>query len=204
MAQRCTAMDPTPLDLSETPEALQPLCAACAQYVLTATGVMLDLTPETLPVLDHYLVTARTASADLKDLVTRAAGAYFGELVRTLYPARWHLTDDVEGWRLEFERCFLHFNPAAFVREAIEGADAVEGGAGYNVATDDLDLLQAALAVFGDVTDEDYYRLTMRLEALGPLVDRLTANALARNEATLDYGPELYARALDGDPAARN
>ncbi len=190
-------METTPLDLSQTPEELQPLCAACAQYVLAATGVMLDLTPETLPVLDHYLAGARAAHPDLKDLVTRAAGAYFGELVRSLYPARWRLTDDVAGWRLEFERCFLHFNPAAFAREAIEGADIVEGGAGYGVATSDLDVLQAALAVFGEVSADDYYRLSTRLEALGPLVDRLTANALARDELAVGYSPDLYARVLD-------
>jgi len=190
-------MDPLPLDLSETPESLQPLVAGCVQYVHAATGVMLDLTPETLPVLDHYLAEARAAQPDLKSLVARAAGAYFGELVRSLYPARWRLTDDAEGWRLEFERCFLYFNPAAFAREAIEGSDVVEGGAGFGVAAGDLDALQAALAVFGEVPAEDYYRLSTRLEALGPLVDRLTANALARGEVEVGYGADFYARALD-------
>jgi hypothetical protein len=190
-------MEALPLDLSETPEALQPLVAGCAQYVHAATGVMLDLTPETLPVLDHYLSEARAAGDDLKELVARLAGAYFGELVRSLYPARWRLTDHAEGWRLEFERCFLYFNPAAFAREAIEGADVVEGGAGFGVSAGELDVLQAALAVFGEVSAEDYYRLSTRLEALGPLVDRLTANALQRGEAEGGFGPELYARALD-------
>ena len=190
-------MEPLPLDLSETPEALQPLVAGCAQYVHAATGVMLDLTPETLPVPDHYLAEARAARPEMKELVARAAGAYFGELVRSLYPAPWRLTADVEGWRLEFERCFLYFNPAAFAREAIEGGDALEGGAGFGVAAGDLDALQAALAVFGEVSAEDYYRLSTRLEALGPVVDRLTANALARGEVELGYGADFYARALD-------
>jgi hypothetical protein len=190
-------MEPFPFDLSETPDALRPLVAGCVQYVHAATGMKLDLTPETLPVLDHYLQQARGVHHDSRELITRVAGAYFGEVVRSLYPARWHLTDDVEGWRLEFERCFLYFNPAAFVREAIEGADVLEGGAGFGVAPGDLDALQASLAVLGQVPEEDYYRLTTRFEALGPLVDRLTANALVRGECEGGYGPEVYAQLLD-------
>ena len=51
--------------------------------------------------------------------------------------------------------------------------------------------------VFGEVTAEDYYRLSTRIEVLGPLVDRLTASALARGEDTLSYTHEVYRHALD-------
>lgn len=186
---------------SDMPDHVRELCLGCVQYVQRATGVTLDLTPETLPLLDHYLDQVRAAKADVKDLVAPAAGAYFGELVRGLYPARWHAPEgDLGGWRLEFERCFLHFNPVAFAREAIDREDSTEGGAGFGVASDDVDTLRAALEVFGDVDRDDYYRLTTRLEVLGPLVDRLTANALARDEASLDFNHDLYRRVLDEEP----
>lgn len=191
-------MDFDALDGPDVPEAIRQHCLACIQYVHRATGVVLDFTPDTLPVLDHHLATAREATDDVKQLVTLAAAAYFGEVVRRLYPARWHCPeDDTDAWRLEFERCFLHFSPVAFAREAIDARDAVEGGAGFSVAADDLDVLRGALDVFGEVTAEDYYRLSTRIEVLGPLVDRLTARALTRGEDALAYTHEVYRHALD-------
>lgn len=192
------SMDFDALDGPDVPDAIRQHGLACIQYVQRATGVVLDFSPETLPVLDHYLSTARGATDDVKHLVVPAAAAYFGEVVRQLYPARWHCPDgDIDAWRLEFERCFLHFSPTAFAREAIDARDAVEGGAGYSVAADDIDVLRGALDIFGEVTPEDYYRLSTRIEVLGPLVDRLTASALARGEDTLSYTHELYRHALD-------
>ena len=77
-------MEPTipDFDPAEVPEHVVVLCLACAQYVHAATGVALDFTPDTLPLLDHYLQGVRGAKDDVKELVATAAGAYFGELVR--------------------------------------------------------------------------------------------------------------------------
>lgn len=186
-------------DPAEVPEHVKAFCLACVQYVQRATGVTLDFTPDTLPLLDHYLQGVREAKADVKGLVATTAGAYFGEVVRRIYPSRWHSPEgEPDSWRVEFARCFLHFNPVGFAREAIEGGD-VGDGQGFGVNTADIPALEAGLAAYGEVTEGDYYLLTTRFEVLAPVVDRLLANALARNEATLDYGRALYHQALDGD-----
>ncbi len=196
-------MIPEELDDPEVPEHIRQLCVACVQYVQRATGVVLDFTPDTLPVLDHYLTTVRDAKPELKDLVARAAGAYLGTVVRQEYPVRWHAPeDDPTAWRVEFERCFLHFDPVAFAREAIEGHDVVDGGAGFGVSADDLEVLRAALEVLGEMPADDYYRLSTRMEALGPIVDRLTAAALQRDEAALEFPHALYRDALGDDDGA--
>jgi hypothetical protein len=186
-------------DPAEVPEHIKTFCLACVQYVHTATGVALDFTPDTLPLLDHYLQGVRDAKADVKGLVSTTAGAYFGEVVRRIYPSRWHAPEgEPESWRIEFARCFLHFNPVAFAREGVEGADVGEGH-GFGVNGNDIPALEAGLAAYGDVPAEDYYLLSTRFEVLAPVVDRLLANALARDESTLDYNGAVYRQALDGD-----
>jgi hypothetical protein len=192
-------MEPTipDFDPAEVPEHVVVLCLACAQYVHAATGVALDFTPDTLPLLDHYLQGVRDAKGNVKELVATAAGAYFGELVRRMYPSRWHAPDEAfDAWRVEFSRCFLHFNPVGFAREAIEGHD-VGGGYGFGVNGDDVPALEAGLAAYGDVPTDDYYLLSTRIEVLGPVVDRLLANNLARGAEELEYGPAVYRVALD-------
>lgn len=189
-------------DPAEVPEHVKTFCVACVQYVQRATGVMLDFTPDTLPLLDHYLQGVRDAKADVKGLVATTAGAYFGEVVRRLYPARWHAPQgEPDSWRIEFARCFLHFNPVGFAREAIEGADVAEGH-GFGVNTADIPALEAGLASYGEVSEGEYYLLSTRFEVLAPVVDRLLANALSRGEESLDYGASLYAQALDRDDAS--
>ena len=65
------------------PEAVRELAEACVGYVLGAVGVPLDYTPDTLPLLDHYLRTVpENAAGEVLALIAPAAGAYFGEVVR--------------------------------------------------------------------------------------------------------------------------
>jgi hypothetical protein len=74
------------------PSLIEELSEACRQYVLSAVGVELDYTPETLPVLDQYLSMARADMAErpeLTPLVIRAAGAYFGRMVADLCGGFW-------------------------------------------------------------------------------------------------------------------
>lgn len=190
-------------DPAEVSDHVRELCLACVQYVHTATRVWLDFTPDTVPLLDHYLQGVRDASDDVKRLVAPAAGAYFGEVVRRMYPSRWHApAQEFDAWRVEFSRCFLHFNPVGFALEAIESRD-LAGGHGFGVNADDVPALEEGLAAYGEVDAEEYYLLSTRLEVLGPVVDRLLAASLKRNETNLDYTAAVYANALDdGDGEA--
>ena len=77
---------------ADAPLPIQDLANACVRFVERSVGIALDYTPETLPILDHYLRGVRATSRDeITNLVAPAAGAYFGEVVRRqLGPAQWH------------------------------------------------------------------------------------------------------------------
>ena len=53
------------------------LAESCVRFVHDALGMTLDYTPDTLPILDHYLRDrARGTSEEVLDLLAPAAGAY--------------------------------------------------------------------------------------------------------------------------------
>src|SRR5687768_1752387 len=74
--------------MSEDPVETQPvvvldLAEACVRFVKRALQIALDYTPDTLPLLDHYLRSASDISKEeILSLHVPAAGAYFGEVVR--------------------------------------------------------------------------------------------------------------------------
>jgi hypothetical protein len=192
--------DPSPAHVRE-------LAEQCARYVQRATSIALDFTPETLPVLDHYLrqilrQVSRTDEA-VRGLVTPAAGAYLGEVVRGRFPCRWHAPEEDYGaWRIEFEEVFLHFNPVAFAHEAIMGADVVDGGAGFGVLDQDRDAVHAGLEALGTIAEDDYFKLATRYEVLTTVVDRLVSQSLGVEGGPTCFSAEMYRAALDDDPAA--
>lgn len=105
------------------PPAVADLADGCVRFVEKALGFQLDYTPETLPVLDHYLEQAGAAAAGRTEallLLVHAAGAYFGEVIRRQHASWWRAEgDDPLAWRIELEAVYLAFSPMLFVREAL-------------------------------------------------------------------------------------
>ncbi len=200
---------PAPMDFREfrpegTPEHVRDLAVACVQFVERATGVQLDFTSDTLPLLDFYLRSVGTSQPEIRGLVAPAAGAYFGELVRRAFPARWHAPEsDHPAWRIEFETCFLFFNPIALALEAIDGHEAVEGGAGFGVTNEDRGHLVLALEVLGTLPEDEYYLLSTRFDVLESVVDRLMGGAEKEFPGQVRVSAAAYANVLD-PPAARS
>jgi hypothetical protein len=198
--------DPLAQFAADAPAAVRDLARACLAYVRASVGIDLDLTPDTLPLLDHYLSEARDRRGEVRPLVAAAAGAYFGELIRRQYPCRWVLPspEAPEGWRLEFERVFLYLHPVALALEAIERVEALDGGAGFSVREQDRPALAATLATLGDVDADEFYLLATRFDVLGAVADRLSA--LRQRELGTDelpiLSPDAYTRAVYGDPHA--
>ena len=59
-----------------SPDEVRDLAEACIRFVREALGLELDYTPETLPVLDHYLKErAVKAQPEVQELIAPAAGA---------------------------------------------------------------------------------------------------------------------------------
>lgn len=191
----------------EARDVIRTLAEGCVHFVRQAVGVELDGTPQTLPVLDHYLGLARSDDARgreaVLDLVGRAAGAYFGEVVRRAVPgARWALPDEEapQTWRIELDHVFLAFNPVGMAREAITERDEPGWGAHLEVLAQDRPVLTQALENVGPVGERDYYRLAVRWEVVEQAIGVLQAAAFSRGQREVSHGPDVYRRLLDERP----
>jgi hypothetical protein len=177
------------------PELILELSDACVRFVERAIGIRLDYTADTLPILDHYLQSAASVDRDeIINLVGPAAGAYFGEVVRLQLGAkRWHLEDEHEGWRLEFEHVFLTFNPVGAALEAIWRHEVEGYGANVAVLPEADASVKDSLERMGDVRPDDYFRLAVRFEVIEQVAELLTEIAAHKNETHRRFGPEVYA-----------
>lgn len=190
--------------LSSAPVAVLERAASCVRFVLASLKIELDFTPETLPLVDHWLGEVRKAKTDaeeeLKTLAAEAAGAYFGEVVRrSLGEARWQIDPDPSRWRIEMASVFLAFNPLGMAEEALAEA-ALEGwNAHLEVLPQDRGLLEQTLSHLGDVRADDYYRLAVRWEVIEQVVAALEAAKIARGDAAQTFGPQIYRATLDAE-----
>ncbi|MDH5492149.1 MAG: DUF6278 family protein [Myxococcales bacterium] len=185
--------------LPETEERVAELSAACVLAVMQSTGVTLDFTQDTLPILDHHLIEARGAKDEVLALIAPMAGAYFGEVVRRSLPGvRWHIAEAHPSWRIEFERCFLHFNPIGMALEAIVRQEAAGWNAHLELLDEEKATVQEALDLLGEIRADDYYRLSVRYEVIEAAAQRLIGHRQGEGKRLL-FGPEAYAAAT---PAA--
>ncbi len=156
----CRAMDTNP--------AVMDLTVACVTSVKNSSGMEIDMTQDTLPILDHYAGLIDSPREEIVSLMAPMSGAYFGELLRRqLEDGQWVTDpDDYTSWRLRFDGCSLTFNPIGVALEVLLGQEVPEWGAHLQTAPEDQLRVENALAVFGDVRDRDYYTFTMRFEAI--------------------------------------
>ena len=209
-------LEPAPAEVSE-------LAQACIEFVARALKFTLDFSPETIPVLDHYVQGVRVEAAgkpEVVRLLAPAIGAYFGEVVRRNIPLRWFSPKgEHQRWRLEFEQVFLSFNPIGAAMEAVVVQDIDGWGGAFRLRGEDEPLAKSAVRNLPDVSPEEFYLPSTRYEVLTFVVDALTARELAEagEEADLgaianytadDYGP-VRAEAIgvllaDEDAAALN
>lgn len=180
----------------DTPPVVLDLADSCVRFVKRALRIELDYSPDTLPILDHYLREAQGIEREeVLNLVAPAAGAYFGEVVRRhLGPSRWHwVSDDFSECRIEFDRCFLSFNPIGSALEAVISGEAEGYGSTLALLPEDEGLVHASLERTGDVREEDFYRLAVRFEVVEQVVALLVDKAIAKDELSRRFGPEVYA-----------
>jgi hypothetical protein len=185
--------DPVPAPIGEWAE-------ACVRFVKDALGLPLDYTPETLPILDHYVRTkASDPSEPIRDLLATALGAYFGEVVRrSLEGVRWHVAGDAHSaYRVEFDAIFLHFNPLGIALEVLSQSDA-ELPASFQVLDEARTIVEEALAQAGEISPDDYYTFTIRYETLELVISLLTGLEAKHQGTPRRFGPEVY-RAAAGE-----
>ncbi len=153
------------------PDEVRDLAASCTDYVRQALDFELDLHPDTLSVVDHYLTQARMSTIErpeLLPLLARSVGAYFGELVRREHGGFWHLPGpDIHEWRVCFSDVFLAFNPLGVAHEALTSGVADGGPSGaLQFAPDERDVMQARLHAIPPVPEDEYYSLCTRWDVL--------------------------------------
>ncbi len=185
----------------EVPTAIEQLSEGCVRFVQQALNLPLDYTPETLPILDHYVrERGRDGREEIGALLAPPTGAYFGEVVRrTLGYVRWHCPgDDYDRFRIEFEPFFLSFNPIGVATEVIRQGQVAGPGAHFDVLDEARELLKETLQKHARVPTEDFYTFTMRYEVLEQVAEVLFALESARKERR-HFGPEVY-RAARGEP----
>jgi hypothetical protein len=155
-------------DSMETEDAVMDLTVACVTSVRNATGLELDLTQDTLPLLDHYAALADSPRNEVVSLLAPMCGAYFGELIRReLDDGSWETDlDDHAKWRLSFDRCSLTFNPIGIALEILLEQEVGQWGAHLEVKPSDQMRVKQALEVFGEVGDRDYHTFAVRYEAI--------------------------------------
>ena len=190
-------------DAAEPGASPQELAESCVRFVREAVGFELDYTPDTLPVLDHYVRSGVAAAAEagraqeqLVALLAPAAGAYFGEVVRRrLAGARWYSGGDVyQDYRIEFEPFFLCFNPIGIAMEVAAQADVGDWNAHFQLLDEARPLVERALQASGAVRTPDYYTFSVRFEVLQQVADLLGSLESARKQRR-SFGPDVYSAA---------
>lgn len=187
----------------EAPATISQLSDGCVRFVQQALSLPLDYTPETLPILDHYIrERGRDGREEIAGLLAPPTGAYFGEVVRRTFGyVRWHCPgDEYDLYRLEFEPFFLSFNPIGIATEVIREGQATGPGAFFDVLDEARTLLREALSQHARVPTEDYYTFTMRYEVLEQVAALLFALEAERKERR-HFGSDVY-RASRGEPSA--
>jgi hypothetical protein len=180
--------------MADTPELINELAAACVTYVHKSLGLTLDYTQDTLPILDHYVRTAQGAPGEVMALMAAPIGAYFGEVIRRSLPGvRWHLADSHQSIRLEWESCFLWFNPIGVAREVIGRENEPDWHAQPQLLDADRPLVESALEQAGEVREDDYFTFSVRYEAVELMASVLLARSVTQGKHGRVFGPELYA-----------
>lgn len=157
------------------PGAVFELAERAVEFVRKAVGLTLDYTPETLPVLDHYLTQVPQDQPEIAALVASAAGAYFGEVARRACAGSWEDVANPEpgAWRLVLSGG-VAIVPVGVAIEAI-ARDDTDGGGGFDVPDDLRPMIEDALVARGEVPEDEYYSLSGKLELLTYVVDLVVA-----------------------------
>lgn len=178
----------------EQADLIEELALSCKRFVAQVSQVEPDGTFETLPLLDYYISLLDEEDGSKKEeilsLIAPCMGAYLTEVIQKRWNTRVHVTEDYSEWRVEFQHVFLYFNPIGIVLESIF-KDAVPGwSAHFQIQDEDMDIIASALEQNGPVDEEDYYRLSVRMETLEQVVATLEGIKISRSELERQDGIE--------------
>jgi len=173
------------------------LSAACRQYVRSSLGIDLDFAPETLPLLDHYVTGTRADIAErpqLRPLMARVIGAYFGEVARRHLGLFWYLpSGDAHTWQVCGRTAFLSINPVGVAYDALSATGEHEGPSSQlRLSPEERELVQRRLENLPAVSEEEYFLLSTRLEILEIATDALRAQMQSTGGGDVEFDIRDY------------
>jgi hypothetical protein len=186
---------PDPDATAEAPPKVAELAAACVRFVAQRYGILLDFAPETLSLVDQWVRDARKElkeRPELEALVTSAAGAYLGEVIRREFGAQWFCDGDEDGWRLYLSSVYCAFNPIGMVREALQLGEAEGWHAHFELDPGEREAIEARLAALPDVTDDEFYAPSTRFDVVNIVVDALREDMRGRGLGDVRFSSEDY------------
>jgi hypothetical protein len=179
------------------PEPIADLVRACLDYVKRSLGTDLDFTPETLPLLDHYLSEAREAleaKPELAEITAHAAGAYFGEVLRRQMQGFWRAPSaSLHDYQICSSIAFVSINPFGVAYDALYGGTE-HGGPRSNLklAPEDHGFIAARLETVPELPEDQFYLLSTRIEVIEITVEALRAKLEQEGYSEMEYTPEDY------------
>ena len=179
------------------PEPINDLVRSCLDFVKRSLGTSLDFTPETLPLLDHYLSEVReelSAKPELAELTAHAAGAYFGEVLRRQFQGFWRMpSPSLHDYQICSSVAFVSINPFGVAYDALY-ASTDHGGPRSNLrlSGEDLPYITARLATVPEVPEDQYFLLTTRMEVMEITVEALRARLEEQGYSELEYTEQDY------------
>ena len=186
---------PDPDAAADAPARVAELAAACVRFVAQRYGVMPDFMPDTLSLVDQWVRDARKELCErpeLEALVTSAAGAYLGEVIRREFGARWFCEGDEDGWRLYLCSVYCAFNPIGMVREALRLEEAEGWHAHFELDPGERAEIEARLAALPQVTDDEYYAPSTRFDVVNIVTLALREGMRGRGLSDVRFTPEDY------------
>jgi hypothetical protein len=186
---------PGPDASTPPPAQVEELARACIRFVTARYRVELDYQPETLSLVDQWVRDARVemlVRPEAVDVAQGAAGAYFGEVVRRWFGARWVAEGEHPDWKLCLSNVYCAFNPIGMAREALTLGTAEGWHAHLELEPGDRASIEARLAALPAADDDEYYAPTTRFDVLCIVVDALRATMRARGVGDVRFTPDDY------------
>jgi hypothetical protein len=189
--------DPLEPLVGEVPPPVAELAESARTFVLSAIGVELDYEPETLPVLDAYVQTARRGVGDRPEalpVVAQAIGAYFGEVLRRRVDGFWrHRGDPNDPWEVCGRRALFQVSPLGIALECLAESDEHEGpSAELRLAPEDDALARERTEAMPPVPESEYYLFSTRLEVIEAVVETLRERMREEGRESLVFEESDY------------
>ena len=174
-------------ELSSTPNDVAILAERCLVHVKNRIGLELDYQSETLSVIDFFVQDVMKEEgggalppvgdhrrADMIHLFAPSIGAYFGEVVRNVFPCRWRVaSEDPRNWQLEFDTVPLRFSPIGAAAEALAEESLETWSGAIATSKSETAALAERLGAAPPVPEDEFFALTTRFEVLQIAVEWL-------------------------------